>query len=264
MEVLTEEQIRQFLAVDCPRLDCLNEIDSTNSYLKREALHGAPHGMVAVANRQSAGRGRKGRSFQSPPGKGLYLSVLLRPELPGEALMSATGMAAVAVSRAIERISGAKTGIKWTNDLILGGRKLCGILAETVLIGDTIALILGIGINVHHRKEDFDDEIAEMATSLDVEGFPVERSVLAAAVIEEVYRLTNVLGGDIGDYVNEYRNRCVTLGREARLLWTEEQEHVFALDVDEQFGLIVQRKNGTLFTVRTGEVSVRGLYGYIE
>ena len=218
--IITEEKILKFMTVDCPRLDCLDEIDSTNSYLKREALHGAPHGMVAVANRQSAGRGRKGRSFQSPSGKGLYLSVLLRPALLGEVVMSATGMAAVAVSRAIERISGAKTGIKWTNDLILGGRKLCGILAETILIGDSIALILGVGINVHHRKEDFDGEVAEIATSLCTEGYPVERSELAAAVIEELYRLANALGGDIGDYVNEYRSRCVTLGREARLLWT--------------------------------------------
>ncbi|MBR3704944.1 MAG: biotin--[Oscillospiraceae bacterium] len=239
-------------------------IDSTNSFLKREAADGAPHGSVAVANCQSAGRGRLGRSFQSPPDKGIYLSVLLRPNLPGDALLSATGLAAVAVSRAVQRTSGARVGIKWTNDLILGGRKLAGILAETVVIGREIALVIGVGVNVHHGREDFQGEVADIATSLAIEGFAVERAALAAAMIEELYALGDALGGEIGDYLEEYRRRCVTLGREVRLMWSEEQSRAAALDIDEQFGLVVRMENGTVTTVRTGEVSVRGLYGYTE
>ena len=122
-DALTEREIRRYLTVPCPDLRCFQEIDSTNSYLKREALAGAPHGTAAVADCQSAGRGRMARSFQSPPGKGVYLSVLLRPQLPPQALLGATGMAAVAVARAVERVSGAQVGIKWTNDLVLGGQK---------------------------------------------------------------------------------------------------------------------------------------------
>lgn len=250
--------------MNCPVLHCFGLIDSTNSFLKREAVNRAPHGSVAVANCQSAGRGRLGRSFQSPPDKGIYLSVLLRPNLTGDALMSATGMAAVAVSRAVQRASGAQAGIKWTNDLILNGKKLAGILAETVVIGNEIALVIGVGVNVHHKREDFQGEVADIATSLAMEGFPVDRATLAAAMIEELYALGNALGGEICDYLAEYRRRCVTLGREVRLVWSEEQSTATALDIDEQFGLVVRMENGAVSTVRTGEVSVRGLYGYAE
>lgn len=261
---LTEREIRGCLTMECPELACFELIDSTNSFLKREAVSGAPHGSVAVANCQSAGRGRLGRSFQSPPDKGIYLSVLLRPNLPGEVLMCATGLAAVAVSRAVERTAHARVGIKWTNDLILGGRKLAGILAETVIIGGEIALVIGVGVNVYHSREDFQGEVADIATSLAIEGFSVGRAALAAAMIEELYALGNALGGEIGGYLEEYRRRCVTLGREVRLMWSEEQSRATALDIDEQFGLVVRLENGTVTTVRTGEVSVRGLYGYTE
>lgn len=261
---MTEQTIREHLAVECTALEYFDSIDSTNSYLKRKALEGGGHGSVAVADAQSAGRGRKGRSFQSPKGKGLYLSVLLRPRVSPQALMCATGMAAVAAARAVEATCGARTAIKWTNDLVLNGRKLCGILAETVMMGEDTALVIGVGINVHHERSDFDGEVADLATSLAMEGRCVSRSKLAAALIEELLRLGDALGGDIGGYLDEYRSRCVTLGREARLLWTEGQERVFAEDIDEEFGLVVRRGDGTTSVVRTGEVSVRGLYGYVE
>ena len=263
-DILTANEIRKYLAAECPRLDCFESIDSTNSFLKREILNGSPHGSVAAANSQSAGRGRLGRSFQSSADHGIYLSILLRPRLDGETLMRSTGMAAVAVSRAVQRVSGAEVGIKWTNDLILGGKKLAGILAETVVIGDEIALVIGVGINVHHKRENFEGEVAEIATSLALEGFSADRAVLAAALIEELYALGDALGGSIGDYLEEYRRRCVTLNREVRLLWTQRQERATALDIDDRFGLTVRLEDGTVTTVRSGEVSVRGLYGYTE
>lgn len=250
---------------DCPDLRCLKEIDSTNSYLKREALLGAPHGTVAVARRQTAGRGRMGRSFVSPAGRGAYLSVLLRPALPPDKLMCATGMAAVAVCRAIETTCGAAPRIKWTNDLVLGGKKLCGILAELALGGgDTPSLVIGAGVNVSHSREDFGPQVADIATSLALEGYQVPQAALLAAMIEELYRLSADLGGDIGGWVEAYRRRCVNLGREVRLLWSEGQERATALDIDDRFGLVIRRQDGTVTTVRTGEVSVRGLYGYVE
>ena len=264
LNMLTREEILKHLSVDCPRIECFERIDSTNSFLKREAVDGAPHGSVAAANCQSAGRGRLGRTFQSPADRGIYLSVLLRPNLPGEVLMSATGMAAVAVSRAIKRTAGVQVGIKWTNDLILNGKKLAGILAETVVIGQEIALVIGVGVNVHHRREDFAGEVADIATSLAMEGITVNRAALAAAMIEELYAMGDALGGDIGAYIEEYRCSCVTLGREVRLVWSEEQKRAQALDIDEKFGLVVRFDDGSVTTVRTGEVSVRGLYGYAE
>lgn len=263
-DILTAEEIRRHLAMELPDLKFFPCIDSTNSYLKQEALSGAPHGSAVVADSQSAGRGRLGRHFQSPSGKGVYLSLLLRPEQAGEALMRATGMAAVAVCRAVQRVSGAQPGIKWTNDLILNGRKLAGILAETVMMGNRAALILGVGVNVHHRHEDFQGEVADLATSLAMEGFSTSRAALAAALIEDLHHLGSAMGCDISAYVEEYRRRCVTLGREVRLVWTEDQKKASALNIDDAFGLVVRLEDGTVTTVRSGEVSVRGLYGYAE
>lgn len=262
--ILTERAIRERLTVECPRLTCMDSIDSTNSFLKREAIDGAPHGSVAVANSQSAGRGRLGRTFQSPSGKGIYLSVLLRPQLHGEALLCATGMAAVAVRRAIQRTTGAEVGIKWTNDLLLHGKKLAGILAETVVLGGEIALVIGVGVNVHQQREDFTGEVADIATSLAMEGWEIDRTTLTAALIEELYALDGALDCDHSAYVAEYRQYCVTLGCAVRLLWQEGQHRATALDIDDQFGLVVRLEDGTVTTVRTGEVSVRGLYGYTE
>ena len=266
-DALVEREIRHFMRAECPDLRCLDEIDSTNSYLKREALHGAPHKTAAAANCQTAGRGRRERSFVSPPGKGVYLSVLLRPQLPPQSLMGATGMAAVAICNAVERTAGVRPGIKWTNDLILNGKKLCGILTELTVEAETgmaESLIIGAGVNVSQNAEDFGAELSQMATSLAMEGFPVSLPCLAAAMIEEIYALGDALGGDIRPWVSAYRRDCVTLGKPVRLLWTDDQTEAFALDIDEQFGLAVRLSDGTEKTVRTGEVSVRGMYGYTD
>lgn len=268
-DALVEREIRRYLPADffCPELRCLQEVDSTNSYLKREALKGAPHGTIAVANCQTAGRGRMSRRFQSPPDCGVYLSVLLRPKLPPAELMGATGMAAVAVCDAVEKAVGIRPQIKWTNDLILHNRKLGGILTEMALEGETGQtefLVIGAGVNVRQGADTFPPEVAEIATSLAAEGYEASRPALAAALIEAFYRLGKDLGGDISPWVEAYRRDCVTIGKDVRLLWTEGQERARALDVDEQFGLVVRREDGTETTVRTGEVSVRGMYGYVE
>ena len=267
-DAIVEREIRRCLSpgTHCPELRCLEEVDSTNSYLKREALSGAPHGTVAAANSQSAGRGRMTRSFQSPPGKGVYLSILLRPQLPPEALMGVTGMTAVAVCNAVERTAGIRPGIKWTNDLVLNGKKLCGILTELSVEGETgmaESLIIGAGVNVSQQAEDFGPEVAYIATSLAAEGYPVSLAALAAAMIEEFYHLSDALGGDLSGWVDAYRKDCVTLGKPVQLLWTSQQEEAEALDIDSQFGLIVRLPDGSERAVRTGEVSVRGMCGYL-
>lgn len=268
-DALVEREIQRYLPPDlsCPELRCLQEVDSTNSYLKREALKGAPHGTIAVADCQTAGRGRMSRRFQSPPDCGVYLSVLFRPKLMPAELMGATGMAAVAVCDAVEKAAGVRPQIKWTNDLILHNRKLGGILTEMALEGETGQtefLVIGAGINVRQGADTFPPEVAEIATSLAAEGYEASRPALAAALIEAFYRLGRDLGGDISPWVEAYRRDCVTLGKEVRLLWTEGRERARALDVDGQFGLVVRREDGTETTVRTGEVSVRGMYGYVE
>ena len=268
-DALVEREIRRLLPerACCPDLRCLEKIDSTNSYLKREALRGAAHGTVAVANYQTAGRGRLNRGFVSPPDKGVYLSMLLRPHLPPKLLLGATGMAAVAVCNAVERTAGIRPGIKWTNDLVLGSRKLCGILTELSVEGETgmaESLVIGAGVNVGHTRDDFGPEVAEIATSLALEGCRVSRPALAAAMIEELYLLSQDLGRNQDRWLDAYRRDCVTLGKQVRLMWAQSQAEATALDVDNQFGLVVRLSDGTQTTVRTGEVSVRGMYGYAD
>ena len=128
----------------------------------------------------------------------------------------------------------------------------------------TQSLVIGAGVNVSHTPEDFGPEVSAMATSLAQEGYQVSRPALAAAMIEELYRLSGDLGGDISPWVEAYRRDCVNLGRPVRLLWTDRQTEAEAVDIDGQFGLVVRLPDGSLTTVRTGEVSVRGLYGYVE
>lgn len=270
---LTEREIRSFLEkteLVGRELHCLDSVDSTNTYAKQLALAGAADGMAVVANSQTAGRGRMERGFQSPRDKGVYLTVLLRPKLPPEKLLPVTALGAVAVCNAIERVCALRPQIKWANDLVLGGKKLCGILTEMSLEGETGLLqylVMGIGVNVLHGTEDFSPEVGKIATSLTLElGRPVSRPQLAAAELAELDKLyTALLGGAIAPYLEAYRRDCITLGREVQLLRADgSREHVTALDVDDQFGLVVRRDNGETTVVRSGEVSVRGMYGYAE
>lgn len=270
-DALTEPEIRHHLgptAVVGRELQCFDEIGSTNTYAKQIALEGAPDGTVIVANCQTAGRGRMSRSFQSPRDKGIYLTALLKPDLPLERLLPVTTMAGVAVCDAVEAVCGVRPQLKWPNDPVLNGKKLCGILTELSLVaenGEMSSLALGIGLNV--GQADFSPEVAEIATSLELElGRPVSRPALAAALIREIDKLyAALLAGDLAPYLAAYRRSCVNLGKTVQLIASDGgRETVTAVDVDQDFGLVVRDADGKLRTVRSGEVSVRGLYGYVE
>ena len=243
------------------------EIDSTNNEAKRRLGADCKLPALFLAERQSAGRGRQGRQFYSPADAGLYMSLALKRPERAESAVSVTTMAAVAVCNAVEQVSGLRPGIKWTNDLVLSGKKLCGILTEMSVEGETgmaESLVIGAGVNVNQSREDFGPEVAEIATSLTMEGYQVSRPALAAAMIGEFSRLSDSLGGNDAQWVDAYRRDCVTLGKPVKLLWTDHQTEAVALDVDDQFGLVVRFPNGAETTVRTGEVSVRGMYGYVD
>ena len=242
----------------------LDSIDSTNNYLKRLAAMGAPEGTVAIAEEQTAGRGRLGRSFSSRKGVGLYFSVLLRPQLPPERLMHLTCAVAVAVCDAIEEAAGFRPGIKWINDLVARGRKLCGILAELALTqgGQVDYAVVGIGINCAQEPEDFDPAIRDMAGSLAmIAGRPIDRTALAAACVRAMERLSADLSDSAG-YLARYRADCITLGSRIQVIRGDSRRPGQALDIREDGGLVVQYTDGTIETVQSGEVSVRGLYGY--
>ena len=271
-DVLTEAEIRSFLgptSVVGRELRCFDELDSTNNYLTAQTA--APDGTAAVADSQTAGRGRMDRSFQSPKGQGIYLSVLLRPPLPPERLPPVTALAGVSVCGAVERVCGVRPGLKWPNDPVLAGKKLCGILTEMSLEAETgrvQSLVLGIGINVGQRPEDFSPEVREVATSLgQVLGRAVSRPRLAAALLEELDRAyAALLAGDLSEYREIYRRDCVNLGKTVQLIpfGGGERETAQAVDVDGEFNLVVRGAGGRERAIRSGEVSVRGLWGYTE
>ncbi len=245
---------------------CFPVVDSTNSYLKREALS-LPHGTVVLTNEQTGGRGRLGRSFQSPPDRGIYLSTLLRPELPPERALNLTAFVAVAVCEAIERITGLAPQIKWTNDIVLGGKKVCGILTEMSIEGESGALqhiITGIGLNVNQRADEFPEELRHIAGSLYmVSGKEVSRGRLAAEMINALDQMYAAWCSGGADYLERYRSRCLTVGRQVRLIRGSGQvEEATALAVDENFALVVEHPDGRRESVTSGEVSVRGLWGY--
>ena len=272
-DAMTEAEIRSFLgetAVVGRELRCFAELDSTNVYAKKIALSGAADGTVVTADFQTAGRGRMDRSFQSPRGKGVDLTALLRPGLTPDRLLPVTALAGVTVCDAVEELCGVRPGLKWPNDPILGGKKLCGILTELSVEGETGRvqyLVLGIGVNVLHRAEDFSPEVAEMATSLFMAlGHPVSRPALAAAVIRALDRLyADLTAGRLARYLDDYRRNCVNLGKTVQLVSPDgTRETAEVLDVDRDFSLVVRTETGEEKTVRSGEVSVRGMYGYVE
>ena len=263
-----EELAEQFR--DCRigrELLCFDTIDSTNNELKRRAVSGTVDGTVILADQQTGGRGRRGRSFVSPAGKGLYLSAALRPQCPLSEISTLTAWTAVALCDAVESVCGVRPGIKWPNDLVLNRKKLCGILTELESGGEGLALVIGIGLNVSQRREDFPPELRETAGSLAMlTGREVPREALAGAILrwlDGMYR--DLLADDLDAWRGAYRAACVNLGREVRILRPDGRETLAtALDVDRDFGLIVRRTDGTEEILRSGEVSVRGLSGYAE
>lgn len=262
-------QILSHLPADYPwksTLHYFDTIDSTNLRAKQMASQGAPHGTVLIADHQTSGKGRLGRSFHSPEGMGVYMSILLRPGCaPGE-LMHLTCAAAVAMCDAVENATGLRPGIKWTNDLVYGKRKLAGVLTELVLDSQCRVsyAIIGVGINCCQQPEDFPEDIQSIAGSLaGITGRIIDRSALTAAMMEALWRMDQELFSQKHQIMNRYRQDCITLGRDISLVRGDAVRHGKALDIDSEGALIVEFSPGQRETVNSGEVSVRGMYGYL-
>lgn len=264
-----KNEIQTFLPADHPwkdRIIWFDTVDSTNTQAKALALRGAPHGTVLIAGHQTGGRGRLGRSFHSPAGSGIYMSVLLRPECPPAELMHLTCAAAVAACDAVEAAAGIRPGIKWTNDLVYGKRKLAGILTELGMDpkGNISHAIVGIGINCTQQPTDFPEDIRDMAGSLaSATGKDIIPAKVAAALLEALERTDRELLTGKSAMLNRYRRDCVTLGQRISLLRGEEVRYGTALDIDDQGALVVRFDGGTAEAVSSGEVSIRGMYGYL-
>lgn len=266
---IMQQQIRSALGSVArvgKELTYLSTCSSTNDILKAMAEAGAADGTVLVAGEQTHGKGRLGRSFTSAAGKGVYLSVLLRPDLPPEALLPLTGFTAEAMRRAVCRVTGAEVGIKWVNDLLLNGRKLCGILTESAFSagGRLNYVVVGVGLNVNYDFMDFPAELRDIAGSLQTElGRPFDRIPLIAAMIQALDALYDaLLRGETEAYLADYRQHCLTLRRDVLLVQNGVSTPAYALDVDENLGLRVRFPDGREALIRSGEASVRGLTGY--
>ena len=248
-------------------IQVFDEVGSTNTLAKELAVKGAPAGTVLIADRQSAGRGRLGRTFLSPGGVGIYFSVILRPNCRPQELMHLTCAVAVAMCDAVESACGFRPGIKWTNDLVVGSKKLGGILTELSLNAKTGLVdyaVVGIGINCRQQSEDFDESIRNMACSARmVAGRDMDRNLLAAKMVRSLAEMDAKLLSDRAQMLERYRADCITLGREISILRGDEVSHGTALSIDDEGGLIVRLESGEIRTVNSGEVSIRGLYGYI-
>lgn len=245
----------------------LQETDSTNDQLKKMARQGAPHGTVLIAGRQTGGHGRLGRSFHSPGNVGIYFSLLLRPDCaPGE-LMHLTCATAVAMCDAVEAATGLRPGIKWTNDLVHGKRKLGGILTELGLSskGTVDYCIIGIGINCCQKQADFPEDIREIAGSLSmVTGNEIDCCQVAAAMMNALWKMDEHLLTRKAEILNRYRRDCITIGQEISLLRVgQEVRHGKAVDMDDEGALIVEFADGHREAINSGEVSIRGMYGYL-
>jgi BirA family biotin operon repressor/biotin-[acetyl-CoA-carboxylase] ligase len=243
------------------RVVFLDAVDSTNTYLRKAT--GAPGGMVAVANEQTGGRGRLGRNFYSPRDAGVYLSMLVRPEVSHADIGGVSACAAIAVAEAVEAVSGARPGVKWVNDLQFGGRKICGILTELAVEAETGRvehLIVGAGVNANQAPEDFPEALGMIATSVRAfTGQMVDRGRLAGEMIR---RLDALFGGwpdNQGRYLEAYRRDCVTLGREIAIHAGDSVRTAFAEGLGDDFSLTVRYPDGSREALRYGEVSVRGL-----
>ena len=244
-----------------------DRLDSTNNEIKRLSIDQVENGLAVIADCQTGGRGRRGRSFLSPAGKGLYLSVLMQPRCSVDELSMLTAWSAVALCSAVERACGVRPGIKWPNDLVMQGRKLCGVLTELELEAETGLpryVIVGIGTNVLQTEADFGPEVAPIAISLEQAlGQAPARTALAKEILRAMDDLYRDFPQEKAQYLEQYRRDCLTLGRPVTVLRSSGARNGFATGINEDFSLTVRWEDGTAEALSAGEVSVRGLYGYV-
>lgn len=238
--------------------------DSTNIRAKELAEEGHPGGTLVVADRQEAGRGRRGRSWDSPSGTGIFMTLLLKPDMNPNHASMLTLVAAMAVARAISQCADTEALIKWPNDIVIGGKKICGILTEMSAQFDFINhIVIGIGINVHN--EHFPEEIAETAGSILLQtGKRIRRAELIEQILEqfEHYYAIFMETEDLSGLVKEYNSILVNMNKSVRVLDPKEPFEGKAMGITKKGELIVDTWESRKM-VSSGEVSVRGLYGYV-
>lgn len=246
-------------------LEYYRETDSTNTRAKAFGEAGAPHGTLVVAERQNAGKGRRGRGWSSPEDSNIYMSILLRPQFAPALAPMLTLVMAYSAATALHDAAGIQAQIKWPNDLVLNRKKICGILTEMSAQIDYINyVVIGVGINVN--QETFPPEIADTATSLRREaGKGFARAELIAAVMKRFEACYEAFceAGSLRPFVDGYNRMLVNRGRRVRVLEPGNEYDALSHGIDEKGELQVEREDGRREAIFAGEVSVRGIYGYV-
>ena len=266
VQLLSEEMLKEGLKTAWAGHPVIfkEELDSTNRLLMQVGTEGASHGTLAVTELQTSGRGRRGRSWYSPKGSGIWMSILLRPKQPAEKTPMLTLAAAMAAYDALKPYA-QDCAIKWPNDLVINGKKVCGILTELGFAPDgSCYVVIGIGINVNTR--DFEDELKPIAASLFTEtGKSYDRLPIICdlwAAFEGYYEMWEKTG-DLSLLKEAYNSRLVNMGRTVRIEGAAIRETGTALGIDDTGSLGILLADGTVKHVMSGEVSVRGVLGYV-
>jgi len=268
-DILTFEEIKDFLSTKYIGKNIIyyDSIGSTNSIAKKLAESGEKHGTVIISEEQTMGRGRLGRSWISPKYKGIWMSIILRPNVVTENISQITLIGAAAVQKAIMKM-GIKTSIKWPNDIVLNSRKVCGILTEMSGEIDHINyLVMGIGINVNLEIEDIPQELKNVATSLKIEKNEyMDRKLLIANVLNNFEQLYNdfAQSGNISETIEICRENSMLIGKEIQLINRGKVTKAKAIDISDSGELIIENYQGALEYIVSGEVSIMGIYGYNE
>ena len=270
-DMLSVEGILPYLSdsTAADRIHVFKQLESTNLTAKRMALDGAPAETVVIAEEQTKGKGRMGRSFYSPSGSGIYMSFILAPRFDTAKSVLITTAASVAVCKAIEKVTGISCQIKWVNDVYMNEKKICGILTEAVTdfeSGRIHYIVLGIGINYSTSKTAFPKELSGIAGSL-YEGATedhISRNRLIAETINQVFAVNERL--ESREFISEYKARSFVLGKEIRIIPTigpdaernfDEGIPATVMDIDGDGGLVVKYQDGTVSTLNSGEISIR-------
>ncbi len=266
-DVITEAEIKSCMARENRgwRVVCYDETDSTNTRAKYLAEGGAGEGTLVVAETQNAGKGRRGRNWVSPPGTGIWMSLVLRPDIPPSKASMVTLAAALGVSEGVFQATRLSTQIKWPNDIVLNGKKICGILTEMSTELETIQyVVVGIGINVNMKE--FPEELSKTATSLCLEtGKTYKRAPVISAVADSFWHYYQAFleAGDLSSLKEEYESRLVNINRRVTVLDPAGAYPGVCRGIDREGELLVEREDGQLHRVLSGEVSVRGICGYV-
>ena len=257
-DIISADSIKKYLTVPINNIEVYKTVTSTNDLAKQYALDLKPEGTVIVAREQTAGRGRKGRSFYSPMSTGVYISVLLRPELTAEKTLYITTAAAVAVAKAIEKISGKEAKIKWVNDIFVDGKKVCEILTEGAIDFETGKMqyaVLGIGVNIKKPENDFPSEIQNIAGSVFDTTDKEVSSIIVAEILNNFMNYYKNLASK--PFYEEYKKRMFLIGKHLTVYSGKDSYPAVAIDLDKELSLIVKDENGNIKKLNTGEVSIK-------